>query len=197
MPTLTASPRARLAAVQRGLAVPQIEANRTPVSEVRTPDMPTEVKSPDCGELAEPKPVVRSPDDHPAVPSNKQRKRAEFLQRQRAARDHLWPLLSARFPLVFKLPAPPLAIGIHKAILEATAAAADEVDPRELSRFLRFWTTRWSYLRVVHRGEERCNLDGSAVGAPTVAERNDAGRRLWDERYQEIQDAEVKEAAPA
>jgi hypothetical protein len=105
MPTLTATPRARAAAVQRGLTDLQTEANRTPVSEVRISDV---LKS----EPVEPEPPIGGIPENPpnlAEPSNKRaRARAEHIARQRAVRDHLWPLLSARFPLAFCLPAKPL-----------------------------------------------------------------------------------------
>lgn len=176
MPTLTASPRARLAAIERGLTVPQIEAaNPSP----RPAANPAEAKPHD---------VVLVETDL-AKPSNKQRKRAEFLARQRAARDHLWPLLSERFPEAFRLPPRPLAIGVHTKIIEALAVAGNEIDERELSRFMRFWCGRWTYLRAVHAGEERRNLDGSAAGVPTIAERNIAGRYLWGPGHSEIKEA--------
>lgn len=170
MPTLLASPRARAAALDRGLAV-QTEANRTPVSEVLTA----------------------------AEPSNKQRKRAEFLELQRQARERVYPTLRAVFPLAFTLLPVPLAIGIHQQILDALAGASgDEIDPAELSRFLRYWCTRRSYLIAVWRGTGRRNLDGSVSGFPTIKQRNDAGRSVWGERYQEIQEAaDVKEAEVA
>lgn len=184
MPTLTASSRARAAAVQRGLASPHIEANRTPVSEVRTSGEPK-------SGLTE----TKTPSDLRTEPSNKQRKRTEFLQRQRQARDHLWPLLSARFPLAFCLPAKPLAIGIHRAILEYPEISGD---PRELSTFMRYWCSRHSYLRAIHRGDPRRNLDGSVAGIPTVAERNIAGRYLWGPGFVEIKkDGDAGNPAPS
>ena len=42
------------------------------------------------------------------------------------------------------------------------------------------------YRLAVWRGEPRRNLDGSEAGAPTVEQRNDAGRSFWGARYQAI-----------
>ena len=111
----------------------------------------------------------------PAGPSKKQRKATERRQQERIARERLWPLLSNVFPEAFRLPPVPLAIGIHKQILEV---ASEDIDPRELGAFLRYWVGRWSYLQAVRRGELRCNLDGSIAGSPTIEQRDDAARRL-------------------
>ena len=113
----------------------------------------------------------------------KQIRFAQRREQQRIARDHLWPLLSKVFPEVFSLPAVPLAIGIHNQILDVTG---DSIDPRELSIFLRYWVRRWAYLQAVWRGEPRRNLDGSVAGSPTIEQRNDAARKLWGDRAQQI-----------
>jgi sRNA-binding protein len=128
--------------------------------------------------------LVPPPKPEPLVPtepkgSEKQIRIAQYREQQRIARDHLWPLLSKVFPDVFRLPAVPLAIGIHKQILEV---AGDSIDPRELSTFLRYWVRRWAYLQAVWRGEPRRNLDGSVAGSPTIEQRNDAARKLWGDR---------------
>lgn len=84
MPTLTASPRALAAAVQRGLDLPSEAAEPSPRRGVT---------------LAEAKPhdvVLVEPD--PAEPSNKQRKRVEFLELQRQARERVYPTLHVRSP---------------------------------------------------------------------------------------------------
>jgi sRNA-binding protein len=115
--------------------------------------------------------------------SQKQVRAAERREQQRRARERLWPLLNEVFPEAFRVPAVPLAIGIHHQILEV---AGDSIDPAELSAFLRYWVSRWSYLQAVKRGEPRRNLDGSLAGLPTIEQRNDAARRLWGERAQPI-----------
>ena len=113
------------------------------------------------------------------IPNRKQIIAAERREQQRIARDHLWPLLSAVFPEVFRLPAVPLAIGVHNQILDV---AGDSIDPDELGAFMRYWTTCWSYRTAVWRGVPRRNLDGSPAGVPTIEQRNDAARQLWGER---------------
>jgi sRNA-binding protein len=115
------------------------------------------------------------PPDVPAGPNKKQRKAAAYREQQQIAREHLWPLLSSVFPEAFRLPAVPLAIGIHHQILDV---AGDDINPRELSTFMRYWCGRWSYLMAVSRGEQRRNLDGSIAGVPTIEQRNDAARKL-------------------
>jgi sRNA-binding protein len=115
--------------------------------------------------------------------SEKQIRIAQRREQQRIARDHLWPLLSKVFPEVFSLPAVPLAIGIHKQILDI---AGDSIDATELGAFMRYWVRRWSYLMAVWRGEPRRNLDGSVAGSPTIDQRNDAARKLWGDRARQI-----------
>lgn len=111
----------------------------------------------------------------PATPDERQVLAAQRREQQRIAREHLWPLLSEVFPDAFRLPAVPLAIGIHRQILDV---AGDTIDADELGAFMRYWTTRWSYLMAVARGEPRRNLDGSIADAPTSEQREDAARRL-------------------
>src|ERR1700761_6449280 len=115
--------------------------------------------------------------------SEKQIRIAQCREQQRIARDHLWPLLSKVFPEVFSLPAVPLAIGIHKQILDI---AGDSIDATDVGAFMRYWVRRWSYLMAVWRGEPRRNLDGSVAGSPTIDQRNDAGRKLWGDRARQI-----------
>jgi sRNA-binding protein len=126
----------------------------------------------------------------PDVPDEKRVRATQRREQQRIARDHLWPLLSEIFPEAFRLPAVPLAIGIHHQILDI---AGDSIDPAELSTFLRYWVSRWSYLMAVWRGDTRRNLDGSLSDLPTIQQRNDAAIRLWGKLAQQI--AEPSERA--
>jgi sRNA-binding protein len=118
----------------------------------------------------------------PVSPNKKQCKAAEHREQQRIAREWLWPLLSSVFPEVFRLPAVPLAIGIHKQILEV---AGEDIDLRELSIFMR--CTRWSYLQAIRRGEPRRNLDGSIADTPTREQRDDAARKLGQAHRDRVQ----------
>jgi sRNA-binding protein len=133
------------------------------------------------GLVPPPKPETLVPTE--TKDSEKQIRIAQHREQERIAREHLWPLLSKVFPDVFRLPAVPLAIGIHKQILDV---AGDSIDPRELSIFLRYWVRRWAYLQAVWRGEPRRNLDGSVADPPTIEQRNDAARKLWGDRAQQI-----------
>ena len=81
-----------------------------------------------------------------------------------------------RFPDIFRRRnPPPLAIGIHKTILEV---AGDDIDPPSLRWFLRFWVTRPDYWAAVARGDRRVNLDGSPAGLPTPEEQAAAAASL-------------------
>jgi len=61
---------------------------------------------------------------------------------------------------------------------------------------MKYWTSRHSYRDAVWRGEARRNLDGTIAGAPTIDQRNQAGRQLWGSRYRPIvEPGEVKAAA--
>ena len=94
---------------------------------------------------------------------------------RRAAAHKLLSLLRERFPAAFRVPRPPLAIGIHRQILEV---AGPEIDRHELGRFLKWWCSRHDYLNALAHGEARVNLDGSAAGAPTEEQQLQAARRL-------------------
>ena len=133
---------------------------------------------------AEPEPALAAND---VALSQKRIRAAEHREQQRIARERLWPILSEVFPEVFRLPAVPLAVGIHQQILDV---AGDSIDPAELSAFLQYWTRRWAYLKAIWRGEPRRNLDGSVAGVPTIEQRNAAARQLWGERAQLISEPE-------
>jgi sRNA-binding protein len=133
------------------------------------------------GLVSPPKPETLVPTEPKG--SEKQIRIAQRREQDRIAREHLWPLLNKVFPEVFSLPAVPLAIGIHNQILDV---AGDSIDTTELGAFMRYWVSRWSYLTAVWRGEPRRNLDGSVAGSPTIEQRNNAARRLWGGRAQQI-----------
>jgi sRNA-binding protein len=122
--------------------------------------------------------LVLAPEPKPRDPEREERR-----TRQQAARARLWSVLSTTFPEIFKLPPVPLAIGIHKQILEV---AGDDIDPGDLGAFLRYWVRRWSYLHAIWRGEKRRNIDGSVAGVPTVDQRNAAGYWMWGARHRPI-----------
>lgn len=129
---------------------------------------------------AEPEPVPAAND---VAPRSKQTRTAERREQQQRARERLWPLLHDVFPEAFRVPAVPLAIGIHRQILDVVG---EDIDPDELSAFLKYWVRRWSYLHAVWRGEARRNLDGSLAGVPTIEQLNGAAKMLWGERARPI-----------
>ncbi|MBV8890687.1 MAG: hypothetical protein JO266_01700 [Acidobacteria bacterium] len=169
MPILTASPALRAAAKARGLTLP-----------------------PEPVELPPTEPAAPQLEPSSTSPSKAEKKRAWLAaqhEREKAARDRLWPLLSARFPAAFRLPPVPLAVGIHKQILEV---AGDSIDPGELSAFMRYWTSRKTYRIAVWRGDPRRNLDGSEAGAPAIDQRNHAGISIWGGKYRPIPEDAVE-----
>ncbi len=65
--------------------------------------------------------------------------------------------------------------GIHRDI---PALLAGETDKATISRFLRRWTRRIEYMRVVAAGNVRRDLDGRPTGEPSRAERESANEWL-------------------
>jgi ProQ/FINO family len=197
MPTLTAPASARAAAAKRGLPSGHGATMVAPAHRERLPKSGDSSIAPVLSAMAKTgAPEIsghpsspRFGGAEPKSPSKKQKKSAEYMARQRAfqasAREKLLPMLREVFPQAFPLPPVPLAIGIHREIL---AIAGDEIDPADLSAFLRYWCTRRSYLTAIWRGQGRRNLDGSIAGVPTIKERNDAGRGVWRDRYRPIEE---------
>jgi sRNA-binding protein len=88
-------------------------------------------------------------------------------------------MLRERWPVVFCVPRPPLAIGVRERILEV---AGDAVDSAQLGRFLSWWTQRSDYLDAIAHGEPRRNLDGSPAGEPDEAQRRQAAGEVYGHR---------------
>jgi sRNA-binding protein len=103
-------------------------------------------------------------------------------------------LLATRFPLAFSLHAyrrKPLKLGVHHDVL---ATLGDEVDPKELSAAMRFYTGAEGYLKAVRKtGARRVDLSGADAGEVAEGEREYA-QRLFDAR---IEKRKKKAAAPA
>ena len=154
--TLTASP-AMLAAAQRRRAA--IEAPPAPV-----PKAKPEAPKPD------PAPVAVE------VPKADRKPRSRGRGVYDPAID---AMLRERWPVVFCVPRPPLAIGVRERILEV---AGDAVDSAQLGRFLSWWTQRSDYLDAIAHGEPRRNLDGSPAGEPDEAQRRQAAGEVYGHR---------------
>jgi sRNA-binding protein len=86
-------------------------------------------------------------------------------------------------PEAFRVPRPPLAIGIHRQIFEVMG---DDLDRRALPHFLRVWVRRFDYLDAIAHGEMRLNLDGSPAGLPTEDEQLHAARRVLGPRAEKL-----------
>ena len=139
------------AAQQRGLA-PSAPPPAKPTPSARP--APVRARVEPAPNFAAPPPVVAEAPS-PAGPSPRERKRARWLAAQREMHDRLWPRLSAEFPAAFTLPAVPLAVGIHRQVLEVSG---DDLDPGELLQFLRYWTSRGGYRVAIQRGDPGATL---------------------------------------
>jgi len=129
--------------------------------------------------------LVLSPDNRaaaikrPPAPVVAEITQAEQKQEWRAAapRAKIETMLRERFPAAFRgPPRPPLATGIHKAILDG---AGTDIDRHKLGRSLKWWCSRWDYLDAAAHGEMRGNLDGSPAGVPSEPEQQHAARQLY------------------
>ena len=191
MATLTAPVAARAAAQRLGLAPPPPSKPDASIDQPKPKPASQAAASRPAAQVKPPAAPSAAPEAFPAVDpiaaaETARAKSRERLAQQRVARDHLWPLLSTRFPEAFKLPPVPLAVGIHKQIRKIVG---DDIDPAELGAFMRYWTMRQTYLMAVWRGEPRRNLDGTFASSPTINQRNDAGRKLWGDAAKPIVEA--------
>ncbi|HEX8981109.1 MAG TPA: ProQ/FINO family protein [Parasulfuritortus sp.] len=91
-------------------------------------------------------------------------------------RDDVLDSLVASFP-VFR-DAQPLAIGIHKKILERMP----ELTKAQVGRALKIHTGSTRYLKVLSNAEQRFDLDGNPAGEVT-AEQRDAATKLVKDRF--------------
>jgi hypothetical protein len=128
---------------------------------------------------AVPKPTKAAPAPavNPAAPKPTKAAKPALTDEQKAAMARATAIRTLKFdlmeayPLAFPRPsaAPvPLAIGIHRAILEAVRG---QHSTNTLKVFLARWTGAPAYLAALAAGEPRRNLDGTLVGVPTEDER--------------------------
>jgi hypothetical protein len=124
--------------------------------------------TPKTAKLASPAAKPAAKPAPPAVvdPEAAAAKAARQAERE-AARRRVEALLRERWPAVFCVPRPPLAIGVHRQILEF---AGNDIDEAELGWFFRWWVRQLDYLDAIAHGEPRLNLDGSEAGIPTEEE---------------------------
>jgi sRNA-binding protein len=130
---------------------------------------------------ADPPPAVRS-ENGGTVKTAKPELDPEKAARPAAVRQ-VEALLRARWPVVFCVPRVPLAIGIHKRVLEV---AGDAIDPVALGRFMHWWVRKWDYLDAIAHGEARRNLDGSPAGEPDEPQRREAARQVYGARAEVV-----------
>ena len=111
--------------------------------------------------------------------TDRERRRAEHL----AVRQRVEAVLRQRWPAVFCTPRVPLRIGIREDIL---ALAGEDIDPVELSAFLRWWVRRLDYADAVAHGEDRRDLDGNPAGCPDENQIRAAATRVYGPRAAEM-----------
>jgi len=95
----------------------------------------------------------------------------------RLASEAIIALFRAKWPAAFATcpRTHPLAIGIHRPIIEALAA---EASVHEVAHALRRWVGRDAYLRGLAEGLSRVNLAGAEESAPTEDHRLAAAEKL-------------------
>lgn len=104
------------------------------------------------------------------------------------SRDPVLDVLTTQFT-VFK-EARPLAIGIHKAILERMPDLTKE----KVSKALRFHTGTTRYLKALSQAERRYDLDGNEAGEVTEEQR-EAATKLIKERFRKANEKRKAEEA--
>jgi hypothetical protein len=169
----------------RPSAAPATERLRTVVPPPKPKPPKVEAKSP--------KPAAKqAPPATPAAvdPEAAAAKAARNAEREAALR-RVEALLRERWPAVFCVPRPPLALGIHRQILEGAGA---DIDEAELGRFLRWWTLRWDYLDAVAHGEPRRNLDGSPAEVPTPDQQCSAAIAVYGQARGAVRLAKIRAA---
>jgi len=103
-------------------------------------------------------------------------------------RDAVLDALVTEFP-VFR-DAKPLAIGIHKAILERKP----ELTKETVSKALRIHTGMTRYLKVLAQAEHRFDLDGNEAGEVTAEQREAAGKLVKDRIKKATEKRKAEEA---
>ena len=127
--------------------------------------------------------LVEAPPDETAATVEAISVTTEEKAERRAAVREVETLLRERWPVVFCVPRVPLAIGIHKQVLEA---AGGDINPVALGRFMRWWVRCPDYLDAVAHGEVRRNLDGSPAGEPDEPQRREAARQVYGPRAEAV-----------
>ena len=90
-------------------------------------------------------------------------------ERWRGARTELLRRIEAdcrgRWPAAFRVPRPPLMVGVREKMIEAG------IEPGDAEVFLAWWCTRPDYFDALAHGEPRVDLDGTPVGLPRDRDR--------------------------
>jgi sRNA-binding protein len=149
-----------------------------PQPATQTPPVPVE---PGALTTAAVSPSPPTPAADPALPSKKERLRAEA--------EELLAVLAERFPLAFvrdwDRPVHPLAIGTRQALY----ALLPEQPKWKISRAINAYISRvrFEYLSALIEGQSRVDLEGNLGAEPTEAERERAKTELaeWQEKWRE------------
>lgn len=105
---------------------------------------------------------------------------------KKPGRNALLDTLTATFA-VFR-DAQPLALGIHKTLLERMP----ELSKDQVRTALRIHTASTRYLKVLAQGKERYDLDGNAAGEVTEEQREQAAGQL-KERFRKAAERRKEE----
>ena len=119
--------------------------------------------------LAKPEPPPKAPPAPPPSPVISKTRLAKARLKAASA----W--LEATWPLAFRSPIRPLAIG---AGLEIAAHPSGGFTADERHAALRAWTGRWDYQKAITAGRLRVKLDGTDATEVTEPEREHARERL-------------------
>lgn len=103
-------------------------------------------------------------------------------------RDPTLETLITGFPIFAE--AKPLAIGIHKAILERQP----ELTKEQVSRALRMHTASTRYLKALSQAEHRYDLDGNEAGEVTAEQREAATNQVKERIKKATEKRKAEEA---
>ncbi len=110
------------------------------------------------------------------------RKAAERAEQQRALANEGITVLSERYPALFNRNQPvPLAIGIHKPLVEAAREGQLPVSVAAIRAAMGRWTGSWPYLAIMTEGAVRIDLDGNPAGT-VDAEQAEAAKQTLTQR---------------
>ncbi|MCZ6910122.1 MAG: ProQ/FinO family protein [Rickettsia endosymbiont of Ixodes persulcatus] len=89
------------------------------------------------------------------------------LTRWKIEYKQILKLLQSKYPLCFSIPAKPLAIGIHKEIIDAEK---EHFSNQQIRRFFKRYCSDRGYKKLLIEGKQRFNLNGTPASLVTKEE---------------------------